>query len=289
LNARGRILDLSTPKVMGILNVTPDSFYDGGRFHTIDTALQHAEKMVEDGADIIDIGGMSSRPGATRIDEQEELQRVIPVINAVCSRFPDLIVSVDTVHAKVAEQAVAGGASMINDISAGRYDNAIISVAAKYQMPYVLMHMAGDPENMQMAPAYQNVVEEIFTFFVERIQLLRQEGITDIIVDPGFGFGKSLEHNYALANSLQRFKLTGMPLLVGISRKRMICQLLRLHPEHALNGTTALHAILLLKGADILRVHDVAEAKQVIQMIRQFEPIGWETFAEGGFGTGPFK
>jgi dihydropteroate synthase len=263
------LMDLSTPKVMGILNVTPDSFYDGGRYSDIDKALLHVEKMLSEGADIIDVGGMSSRPGAVMISDEEDLERTIPFIEAIMKRF-DAPVSVDTVYAKVAQAAIHHGAVMINDISAGSIDTDIHAVCASAKVPYVLMHMQGLPETMQKNPTYKHVTEEVFSFFLEHCMKLTEKGIADIILDPGFGFGKSLTQNYDIASQLEVFHKIGFPLLVGVSRKSMICKLLQVSPAEALNGTTALHVALLCKGASILRVHDVREAKQAIAVASHF-------------------
>ncbi|MFN0274447.1 MAG: dihydropteroate synthase [Chitinophagales bacterium] len=271
LKLGGRLLDLSTPKVMGILNVTPDSFYDGGQYIGITHALKQTEKMIEEGASILDIGGMSSRPGAEIIDVKEELRRVLPILDAVKKHFT-IPVSLDTVHAKVAEEGISHGADMINDISAGGIEENIISVCAKSQVPYILMHMQGTPKTMQQNPTYKNITEEVFTFLLQKCREISTKGIHEIVVDPGFGFGKNVEQNYELANRLETFQLLGFPILAGISRKSIICKVLKINPEKALNGTTALHAILLLKGANILRVHDVKEAMEVIQIVEHLNP-----------------
>ncbi|MBC8048289.1 MAG: dihydropteroate synthase [Fimbriimonadaceae bacterium] len=262
-----RLLDLSTPKVMGILNITPDSFFDGGKYLTADDALFRAEKMINEGTDILDVGGMSSRPGAEIISEEEELKRIIPVIKTITSKF-DIPVSIDTIRGKVAYEAIQHGAVLVNDISAGKFDNTIINVCAKNKIPYALMHMQGAPQNMQQTPVYNNVTEEVFQFMLDNCRNLTAKGIHEIIIDPGFGFGKTVEHNYELVKNLEIFQQIGFPILAGISRKSMICKVLKVNPEKALNGTTALHAILLLKGANILRVHDVKEAIEVIQIVQ---------------------
>lgn len=266
LRLGNHLLDLSVPRIMGILNVTPDSFYDGGEFVSPETALRHVEKMIRHGADIIDIGGMSSRPGAPVITTEEELKRVLPVLTAIVKEFPDSAVSIDTVHSGVAIAAIEHGAAMINDISAGKIDPQLISVAAKYKVPYVLMHMQGTPSTMQKEPHYENVCEEVLQFFIDESRNLIKNGVQEIIIDPGFGFGKTLQHNYELAAHLDQFSVVGFPILAGVSRKSMICQLLKVNPDKALNGSTALHAILLMKGVNILRVHDVREAKETIEV-----------------------
>ncbi|HNE28045.1 MAG TPA: dihydropteroate synthase [Saprospiraceae bacterium] len=267
LNCKGRLLDLSRPQVMGILNVTPDSFFDGGRYGDPSHALRQAEKMIRDGASILDVGGASSRPGAAEVPEEEETRRVLPVIEALSAEFPDTIVSVDTWRAGVALTAAEAGAGIINDISAGNLDENLLTAVAKIQAPYVLMHMQGAPATMQANPQYEDVVTDVLDFFLEKTAVLRTLGIRDIVLDPGFGFGKNLEHNYLLLNNLSTFSaVTGLPVLAGLSRKSMICKVLKVNPEHALNGTTALHMVALQQGARILRAHDVREAREVIQL-----------------------
>ena len=262
------LLDLSTPAIMGILNVTPDSFFDGGKFEGVDAALAQTETMLEEGADIIDIGGMSSRPGASIISADEEMSRVLPVIDAIHKRFADVILSIDTIYSQTAAAAIDAGAGIINDISAAALDANIIQVAIDKKVPYILMHMQGKPQDMQTAPVYGNVVQEVFQFLLTTTRSLEARGLYDIVIDPGFGFGKTLEHNYRLAAHLDQIAMIGKPVLVGISRKSMICKLLQVNPEHALTGSTALHSILLLKGADILRVHDVKEAVAVRKVVQ---------------------
>ena len=262
------LLDLSTPAIMGILNVTPDSFYDGGKYSDVDAALRQTELMLRDGADIIDIGGMSTRPGAEMIAQELELSRVLPVVTAIKKQFGDVKMSIDTIYAATAAAAIDEGVAIINDVSAGASDAAIIDVAIQKQVPYVLMHMQGTPKQMQEHPQYDDVVKTVFDFLLQQCSELEKKGLDNVIIDPGFGFGKSLEHNYALAAKFEQFGLIGKPILVGISRKSMICKLLKINPEKALNGSTALHSILLLKGADILRVHDVKEAIEVRNIIQ---------------------
>ena len=264
LNCNGTLVDLSEPVLMGILNVTPDSFFDGGRYQ--DQFLAQTEKMLKEGATFIDVGGMSSRPGAKIIDAEEELQRVIPVINAIQKEFPRTLISIDTVRAKVAKEAVEAGASLVNDISAGKIDKDLLPTVATLKVPYVLMHMQGKPENMQDRPAYNDIILEITDFFIERLAVIRELGIVDVILDAGFGFGKTVENNYQLLKNLNDFKLLDLPIMVGLSRKSMICKVLKVNPEKALNGTTALHMIALQNGAQILRVHDVKEARQCIEL-----------------------
>ena len=270
LNCNGVLLNLDTPKIMGILNVTPDSFYDGGRFNATDTALQRVEKMLEDGADIIDVGGMSSRPGAPIIPVEDELKRVIPIIEEIKKHFPETIISIDTLQSKVAREAIAVGASIINDISAGTIDPKIFEVAAELNVPYILMHMQGKPKSMQDSPTYENICLDLIDFFQEKLNHLKKIGINDLIIDVGFGFGKTVEHNYQLLDNLNEFKILDKPMLVGVSRKSMIWKVLKSNPEQALNGTTVVHTLALLKGANILRVHDIKEAKECIKIIQHF-------------------
>lgn len=268
------LLDLSTPAIMGILNVTPDSFFDGGKFLGEESALRQAEHLILQGADIVDIGGMSTRPGAVGIGAEEEMQRVLPVVTAIHTQFPDVHISIDTVYATTAKAAIEAGAGIINDISAGKMDSEIIDVAKANKVPYILMHMQGQPDNMQVDPVYADVVKQVFDFLLQQTIELDKSGLQDIIIDPGFGFGKTLEQNYALAAKLEQFKLIGKPVLVGISRKSMICKLLKVNPDKALNGSTALHSILLLKGADILRVHDVKEAVELRKIVQALKNAG---------------
>lgn len=255
---------------MGILNVTPDSFYSGSRLAGEKELLTRAETMLTEGADILDVGGMSSRPGAEMITEEEELSRVVPVVKLLSGKIPHAIVSVDTFRAAVAEAAVREGASIINDISAGTMDAELFKTAARLKTPYVLMHMQGTPRTMQDNPHYTNVVKEVTEFFIEKLAHLKQMGLNDIILDPGFGFGKNLEHNYALLKNLAAFNIFEQPVMAGISRKSLICAALKVKPENALNGTTALHSIALLNGVNILRVHDVKEANEVIRLMGFF-------------------
>ena len=273
LNCNGRILDLSTPKIMGVLNVTPDSFFDGGRYEGESSSLQQVEKMLTEGADIIDIGGMSSRPGAEIISPEEEYARVIPVIKSILNHFPDTILSVDTIRASIAREAALAGAGIINDISAASIDSEILDLVEELSLPYVLMHMKGLPDNMQNNPDYSSVCQEVLDFLIAHLGVLREKQATDVIIDPGFGFGKSLEHNYELLKNLHLFKILECPLLVGISRKSMIYKALEVDPLDALNGTTALHMLALQNGADILRVHDVKEAVEVRQLFGLYSSV----------------
>ena len=272
LNCRGHLLDLSRPVVMGILNVTPDSFFDGGHYTGADAALKQAEIMLSEGAAMLDVGGASSRPGAKEVSEVEELERVIPAIEIIKSHFPEAIVSVDTWRAGVAQAAVEAGASIVNDISAGSLDPKLYETVARLDVPYILMHMQGTPGTMQQNPQYEDVVTEVLDFFIGEIKKLRALGIKDIVLDPGFGFGKTVEHNFLLLKNLHVFgHVTGLPVLAGISRKSMICKVLKVKPENALNGTTALHMVALQQGAQILRAHDVKEAMEVIRLWEQLE------------------
>jgi dihydropteroate synthase len=272
LNCKGRLLTLDRPLVMGILNLTPDSFFEGSRVQNGAGLLARAGQMLAEGADILDIGGMSSRPGSDVVSEEEELKRVLPAIEALHRRFPQAILSADTVRASVARQAVEAGASMINDISAGRLDEAMYETVAALRVPYVLMHMQGTPRTMQQDPHYDDVVVEILDFFIAEMGKLRALGVHDIILDPGFGFGKTLAHNYELLKGMQAFQILDAPVLAGLSRKSMITRLLGVSPAEALNGTTALHLAALQNGARILRVHDVKEAVEVVKIFQQLTP-----------------
>jgi dihydropteroate synthase len=271
INCRGKLIDLSSPKVMGILNITPDSFHDGGQYLEVPQALSRVEKMLAEGADFIDIGGMSSRPGADIISEEEELKRVMPVITSIVQKIPEAIISVDTLRAKVAKRALEAGAHVINDISAGRFDEAMLHTVAGFKAPYIIMHMQGLPTDMQVAPKYNDVVIEVYDFFSERIKACRSAGIIDTILDPGFGFGKNLEHNYTLLRNLSYFSNLRLPTLAGVSRKSMICKVLGVNPDKALNGTTAVNMLALMNGAQILRVHDVKEAKEVVKIFEAYK------------------
>jgi dihydropteroate synthase len=271
-------LDISAPVVMGILNLTPDSFYDGGKFPTLDDQLHQVERMLNDGASIIDIGAVSTRPGASMVDESEELQRLIPSVEATTKHFPEAIISVDTFRPAVARAAVAVGAGMINDIFAGRFAKGMAETVASLNVPFVLMHMKGTPANMQDNPVYTDVVSEVSYFFENQLKHCRESGVRQLIIDPGFGFGKHVEHNFALLSHLSEFKSLGVPLLVGLSRKSLISKHLKINASGALNGTTVLNTIALLKGADILRVHDVKEAVEAIRLVGMLDPGKCDTF-----------
>lgn len=266
LNVRGELIDLSRPKVMGIINLTPDSFYPGSRQASVDEALWQAEKMLNDGATFLDLGGYSTRPGADEISVEEEMDRLLPVVDAILKKFPEAILSIDTFRAKVAEAAINAGAHIINDVSGGQLDEEMFATVAKLNVPYILMHMKGNPKTMNSLAQYDDVFGEVFDYFVDRCQLANQAGIRDVIIDPGFGFAKKPEHGYELVNRLQEFERLGLPVLIGVSRKKMIQHVLEVGSADALNGTTALNAIALAKGANILRVHDVKEAVQVAKI-----------------------
>lgn len=268
INAGGKLLDLKIPKVMGILNITPDSFYKGSRYNADKEILRAATEMLEEGADILDVGGYSSRPGAQDISKKEEAGRVLKAIKIINRELPEAILSVDTFNAEIAREAVLEcGAHIINDISGGDLDKEMFSVIEKLNVPYIMMHMKGDSRSMQNNPVYDDVVADILKWFGERIYRLQSVGVKDIIIDPGFGFGKTIEHNFDLLRRLGDFPIAGLPLMVGVSRKSMIWKTLDITADEALNGTSVLNAIALTNGADILRVHDVKEAVQTIRLI----------------------
>jgi dihydropteroate synthase len=266
LNAGGKLIDLSTPKVMGIINLTPDSFFEGSRKQTVTEALQQAKKMLTDGATFLDLGAYSSRPGADDVSVQEETDRLLPIVEAIVAKFPDAVLSIDTFRASVAEVAVKAGAHIINDISGGQLDADMFATVARLQVPYILMHMKGNPKTMNQLASYDDVFSEVLDYLKDRCHQLKQLGVKDIIIDPGFGFAKKPEHGYALLNRLKEFDALQLPMLVGVSRKKMIYSLLGSTAADALNGTTTLNAIALTKGADILRVHDVKEAVEVVRL-----------------------
>jgi dihydropteroate synthase len=266
INCKGKLVDLSQPKIMGILNTTPDSFFVESRGQNLDAALRRTEEMLDQGADFIDIGGMSTRPGSNEITESEELNRIMPVLDAVLKEFPETLISIDTYRSNVVRETIGAGASIVNDISAGNLDDLLFQTVAELQVPYILMHMQGTPRNMQANPVYENVVTEVNQFLAEKILQLKKLGVNDIILDPGFGFGKTLQHNYELMKHLDLIGFGEFPLLVGISRKSMVTRLLDISADEALNGTTALNMFALNKGANILRVHDVNEAKQTLRI-----------------------
>ena len=268
LNLRGDVIDLSYPIVMGIVNVTPDSFYDGGFYNDGIRLLEKVGHMLTDGATIIDVGGYSSRPGAKDVSEDEEIKRVVPAIKAIMKEYPDAYLSVDTFRSKVAEAAVGEGAVMVNDISAGSLDAEMFSTIGKLKVAYVLMHMRGNPQNMQVFTDYENLLLEVIDFFQKKIYELKKHKVNDIIIDPGFGFAKTVEQNYDLLKHLNYFKLLNLPVLAGMSRKSMIYKKLNTTSENALNGTTALNAIALMNRVSILRVHDVSEALEAITLFK---------------------
>ncbi len=267
LNCKGKVLIINKPLVMGVINATPDSFFVDSRKNDVTEAIKLAERMIGEGATIIDIGGQTTKPGSERITDTEEMDRVLPVIEAITKTFPYTVLSIDTYYATVAKEAVYAGASMVNDISGGTMDENMIATVAQLNVPYILMHIQGTPKTMQENPTYNDLVPELLDYFIHQISICRKAGIKDIILDPGFGFGKTLEHNYHLLKNLNAFQIFDNPLLVGVSRKGMIYNPLNISPKEALNGTTVVNTIALQQGAKILRVHDVKEAKQAIDLI----------------------
>lgn len=267
INCNGTLIDLSSPKVMGILNITPDSFFDGGSYKNDKAIISKVEKMLIEGATFIDIGAYSSRPGAKHISEQEELERILPVAKMLVKEFPEILISIDTFRSIIAKKCIENGACIVNDISAGSMDTRMFKTIAKLQVPYIIMHMQGTPQNMQVNPAYKNVVTDILYYFSEKIYELRALGVNDIIADVGFGFGKTIDQNYTLLKNLELFKNLEIPTLAGLSRKSMLYKPLGITPEKALNATTAANTIALLKGTTILRVHDVKEAVETIKIV----------------------
>ena len=267
INCNGKLVDLSSAKIMGILNITPDSFFDGGKYNVPSHIISQVEKMLNEGATFIDVGAYSSRPGAKHISEEEELNRILPVIQLLAKEFSDIIISVDTFRSKIAEHCIDNGASLVNDISAGSMDSNMFITIAKLQVPYIIMHIQGTPKNMQSNPTYNDIVNEVLFYFSKKIVELRDLGVNDIITDVGFGFGKTLEHNYHLLKNLSLFKNLEVPILAGVSRKSMLFKPLNISPKEALNATTSANTIALLNGANILRVHDVKEAMQAIKVV----------------------
>ncbi|HSD08302.1 dihydropteroate synthase [Flavobacterium sp.] len=266
MNCKGQLIDLSTPKVMGILNITPNSFFDGGKYKNEKELLERVDKMLGEGATFIDVGAYSSKPNAEFVSEEEEISRIMPVVNLLQKYFPDILLSIDTFRAEVAKVCIENGAAIINDISAGKLDDKMLQTIAKYQIPYIMMHMKGTPQTMQTLAQYDDMVKEMLFYFSERIAAARAIGINDLIVDPGFGFAKTLEQNYELMQKMELFQILELPLLIGISRKSMIYKALDVNAEMALNGTTILNTIALTKGAKILRVHDVKEAVECVKL-----------------------
>ena len=271
INCKGNLIDVSSPKVMGILNITPDSFYDGGKYKNESDILFQTEKMLLEGATFIDVGAYSSRPGAAHISENEELSRMIPVVDLLINHFPEIIISVDTFRSKIAKETIENGAAIINDISGGKMDEKMFQTIADLQVPYILMHMLGTPQNMQQNPVYEDVTNEIISFFAAQIYKLHQLKVNDIIIDVGFGFGKTMQHNYEILNNLSLFKILDAPILAGVSRKSMLYKPLKINAYEALNATTVANTIALLNGANILRVHDVKEAMEAIKIVNQLE------------------
>jgi len=269
INCLGKLIDLSTPKVMGILNVTPNSFYDGGRYSDEKSILSHVEKMLVDGATFIDIGAYSSKPSAEFVSEEEEITRLVPVIKLVLKHFPETLVSVDTFRAKVAKAGIESGACIINDISAGNLDKDMMKTVAQLQVPYIMMHMKGNPQTMQSLANYENCTKEMLLYFSEKVAEARALGINDLLIDPGFGFAKTKEQNFEVLNNLELFQILELPILVGVSRKSMIYKTLETTADTSLNGTTVLNTVALQKGAKILRVHDVKEAIEAIKLVSQ--------------------
>lgn len=275
INTGGRVLDLARPRVMGIVNVTDDSFYRGSRYNTDGEILEVAGRMLEEGADIIDIGGCSTRPGSREVPEALEKERVCRAVELIMGRYPDTVVSVDTYRSAVAEAAIVNsGAAIINDISGGELDEGMFPLVTSLNVPYIMMHMKGTPLTMQQNPHYVDVVAEILEWFVHRIGRLKEAGVKDIVIDPGFGFGKTAEHNFEILRRLAEFRITGLPLLAGMSRKAMIWRTLEITQDEALTGTTALNMAALINGASILRVHDVREAREVITLFEKIYPSG---------------
>lgn len=269
INCLGKLIDLSSPKVMGILNLTPNSFYDGGKFKNKKSILNQVDKMLSDGATFIDIGAYSSKPNAEFVSEKEEENRLFPVIELILKEFPETLISIDTFRSAIAKKAIENGACIVNDISAGSLDDKMFETIANLQVPYIMMHMKGNPQTMQGLAHYENIVKEMLFYFSEKVASARSFGINDLIIDPGFGFAKKMEHNFEVLNNLELFQMLELPILVGFSRKSMIYKTLETSAEFALNGTTVLNTIALQKGAKILRVHDVREAIECVKLVSQ--------------------
>src|SRR6056297_154698 len=267
INCKGELIDLKKPKVLGILNLTPDSFFDGGKYKDEGAILKQVEFMLDHGAAFIDMGAYSSRPGADHVSEDEELQRMIPVIDLILKNFPDTLISVDTFRSKVAAESIEHGAAIINDIAAGNLDKNMFATIAKHQVPYIMMHMKGTPQSMQKEATYDNLINDLRFYFSEKIQEATSKKINDVIIDPGFGFAKTTAQNYTLLHHLDMFQTLGLPILIGLSRKSMVYKILESSPQEALNGTTALHTVALLKGANIIRAHDVKEASECVKLV----------------------
>ncbi len=271
INGKGQLIDLASPKVMGILNVTPNSFFDGGKYKTESVILSQVGKMLSDGATFIDIGAYSSKPSAEFVSENEELQRIVPIVQLILEKFPETLISIDTFRSEVAKACLENGAAIINDISAGNLDHKMLETIAKYNVPYIMMHMRGTPQIMQTMTNYENIVKEILFYFSERVAKARSYGISDLVIDPGFGFAKTVEQNYEILQKLGLFEMLELPLLVGFSRKSMIYKTLNSNAQEALNGTSVLNTIALTKGAKILRVHDVKEAMECVTLFNKLK------------------
>ena len=267
IECKSKLLDLSTPKIMGILNLTNDSFYDGGKYNSINKALLKTEKMLDDGAEIIDIGAYSSRPNAKHVSLEEEWQRMEKTLQIINKNFPNILISVDTFRSEIARRCVDNGADIINDISAGNLDNKMFDTVSELNVPYIMMHMKGTPQNMQKNPSYECIEKEVSEYFYSKIKCLKNKGFNKIIIDPGFGFGKTIEHNYKLLNNIEKLHFLKLPIMIGLSRKSMVYKVLETDQKNALKGTTVLHALCLSKGVSILRVHDVKEAAECIKLI----------------------
>lgn len=270
LNCKGRVIDLTGGKIMGVLNATPDSFYDGGYYSGVENQLRQVEKMLKEGADFIDIGGASTRPGAEDISPDEELSRTIPLIEIILREFPNSLLSIDTWRSRVAREAVFAGAAIVNDISGGTDDPEMLQTVAGLQVPFICMHKQGNPKTMQANPQYEDVTKEVIQFFSFKLDELKEIGIHDVILDPGFGFGKTLEHNYELLKKLHVMRMLGCPIMAGVSRKSMINKIIKTKPENALNGTTVVNTLAVWQGADILRVHDVKQAREVYKIVNYY-------------------
>ena len=268
LNCNGKILDLKIPKVMGILNLTPDSFYDGGKYQSVKSATKRCYEMLDQGADIIDIGAASSRPGSKMISEKDELNRLIPILKNLVKEFNSVIISVDTFRSHIAKVSLDHGVAIINDITAGQFDSNMLPLIGKYNAVYIAMHMQGLPHNMQKKPSYKNITSELLSFFSNTLNSCHLNKIKDVVIDPGFGFGKKLKQNFTILKNLEKFKELNVPILVGLSRKSMIYKSLNIEPDDALNGTSILNTVALLKKVNILRVHDVKEAKESIELCK---------------------
>ena len=269
INCKGKLIDFNVPKVMGILNITPNSFFDGGSYLDNDSILFQVEKMLQEGATFIDVGGYSSKPNAEFVSEQEELNRILPIVQLILNRFPETLLSIDTFRSSVAKACLENGAAMINDISAGKLDDKMLETIANFQVPYCMMHLRGTPETMQTLTNYDDIVKEMLFYFSERVAAARAFGINDLIIDPGFGFAKTIEQNYEVLQKLELFQMLELPILVGFSRKSMIYKTLNSNSLEALNGTTVLNTLALAKGAKILRVHDVKEAVECVKLFEK--------------------